>query len=85
MLNTLSDKEAIERLEGRVNFICADKSGPFVDTNDMSNYSCVKGRLVEFVRYDSKHASVVWKLLGKTLLIDSVDSAEQLLKTFGDE
>ncbi len=81
----LSDKEAIERLEGRVNFICADKSGPFVDTNDMSNYSSVKGRLVEFVKYDSKHASVVWKLLGKTLLIDSVDSAELLIKNFGDE
>ncbi|MFC1677165.1 chromosome segregation protein SMC [Planctomycetota bacterium] len=81
----LNDKEAIERLEGRVNFICADKSGPFVDTNDMSNYSSVKGRLVEFVKYDSKYASVVWKLLGKTLLIDSVDSAKQLLKTFGGE
>jgi len=74
----LADSEQIESLDGRVNFICLDKTGPFVDSDDFSSYECVKGRLVEFVKFDGKYAPLAWKLLGKTLVVDSLEKAAEL-------
>ncbi|HUT46092.1 MAG TPA: hypothetical protein VMX36_07380, partial [Sedimentisphaerales bacterium] len=74
----LADSEQIQALDGRVNFICLDKTGPFVDGNDLSKYECVKGRLVEFVKFDGKYAPLAWKLLGKTLIVDSLNEAAEL-------
>ena len=74
----LADSEQIQALDGRVNFIGLDKTGPFVDSNDFSSYECVKGRLVEFVKFDSKYAPLAWKLLGKILVVDSLDNAAEL-------
>ena len=61
----LAGKDAIDKLDGRVHFISADKIEPFVNTDDLSTLSGVKGRLVEFVNYQPKHASLVWSLLGQ--------------------
>jgi chromosome segregation protein len=74
----LADSEKIQALDGRVNFICLDKIGPFVDSNDFSSYESVKGRLVEFVKFDNKYAPLAWKLLGKTLVVDSLKEAAEL-------
>jgi chromosome segregation protein len=81
----LADKEAIESLEGRVNFICLDRIEPFGDKQDLSKFSCVKGRLVEFIKFDSKYAPLVWKLLGKTIVVDSIDAAIELDTRTGGE
>ena len=69
---------AMEKLDGRVNFICLDRTEPFVDKKDLSKMERVKGRLVEFVKYDSKYAPLMWKLLGKTLVVDSLEDAAGL-------
>ena len=59
----------------------------------------MKGRVVEFVKYQSKHAPIVWKLLGKTLIVDvdsvlqkgrqttttSIDAAVELAERLGGE
>ncbi|HCO94350.1 MAG TPA: chromosome segregation protein SMC, partial [Phycisphaerales bacterium] len=74
----LADIEQIQDLDGRVNFICLDKIEPFVDTGDLSELACVKGRLVEFVKFDNKYAPLAWKLLGKTLIVDSLEEAAGL-------
>jgi chromosome segregation protein len=74
----LADSEQIHALDGRVNFICLDKIGPFVDSNDFSGYECIKGRLVEYVKFDSKYAPLAWKLLGRTLVVDSLKEAAEL-------
>ncbi len=74
----LADTEQIQALDGRVNFICLDKTEPFVDSNDLSRYEYVKGRLVEFVKFESKYAPLAWKLLGKTLVVDSLNDAAEL-------
>jgi len=74
----LGDSEQFQALDGRVNFICLDKTEPFVDSNDLSKYECVKGRLVEFVKFDGKYAPLAWKLLGKTLVVDSLENAAGL-------
>jgi chromosome segregation protein len=81
----LADTETIQKLDGRVNFICLDKIQPFVDKNDLSEFACVKGRLVEFVKFDSRYAPLAWKLLGKTLIVDSIEEAVKLAENTTDE
>jgi len=81
----LAELETMEKLEGRVTFIGTDKIEPFVDKKDLSKFSCVKGRLAEFVRMKSKYAPLVWKLLGKTLVVDSIDAATELAEKTDEE
>ncbi|MGA2171619.1 MAG: chromosome segregation protein SMC [Sedimentisphaerales bacterium] len=81
----LAGKSEIDSLDGRVHFISADKISPFVDNTDLSAFSAVKGRLVEFVNYQPKHASLVWSLLGKTLVVDSIDCALSLAEQIGSD
>ncbi len=77
----LADSVAIEQLDGRVTFVCNyNVVEPFDEVKDFSNLPCVKGRLIDLVRYDSKYAPLVWKLLGKTVLVDAVDAALALAK-----
>ncbi|MHC4736846.1 MAG: coiled-coil domain-containing protein, partial [Planctomycetota bacterium] len=78
-------KGTISKLDGRVNFICIDRIEPFVDKKDLSGFADVKGRLVEFVKYDSKYAPLMWKLLGKTIVVDSIDAAIELGGKSGSE
>ncbi len=88
VINSLSrlmaEKEAVEKLEGRVNFIRIDKIEPFTDKTDLSKFEGIRGRLVEFVKYDGKYAPLVWQLLGKMLLVDSIDTAIELAEKLGE-
>ena len=74
----LADQQAIHELDGRVNFLCLDRIEPFVDQNDLSTFPCVRGRLIEFVKFDDKYAPLAWTLLGKTLVVDSLNEAVEL-------
>jgi chromosome segregation protein len=74
----LADSETIGALEGRANFLGLDKIEPFADAFDFSEADCVKGRLVEYVNYDNRYAPLVWQLLGKILVVDSIESAIEL-------
>ena len=74
----LQDGQTLSNLEGRVQFRGLDCPEPFVDDADFSAHPFVKGRLVEFVRFKSKYAPLAWSLLGKTLVVDSLDAAMQL-------
>jgi len=74
----LADKQTIEGLEERVEFICADRTGPFKDSLDISKHSQIKARAVELVRTEGKYAALIWQLLGRTLLVDSIESAIEL-------
>ena len=81
----LADKESLEKLEGRVNFLCLDKIEPFVDKKDLSKIPHIKARLVEFVKARSEYAPLVWKLLGKTIVVDSIDAGIELAEELGNE
>ena len=81
----LADTEMIEKLDGRVDFICLDKIEPFLDNKDWSEFQNVRGRLVQFVRYDSKYAPLIWKLLGRTLIVDSLQDAMELAQVAGQQ
>jgi chromosome segregation protein len=74
----LQDHEMLSSLEGRVHFRSLDRVEPFVDGMDFSQYPFVKGRLVEFIRCESHYAPLAWSLLGKTLVVDSLDAAGAL-------
>jgi chromosome segregation protein len=74
----LQDREMLAGLEGRVHFRRLDRVEPFVDDVDFSKYPFVKGRLVEFVRYDGRYAPLAWSLLGKTVVVDSLEAALEL-------
>lgn len=74
----LADTETLAELDSRVNFICLDRIEPFVDKNDLSEFPHILGRLVEFVKFDSKYAPLAWKLLGKTLIVESLQEAVEL-------
>jgi len=81
----LAGKDAVDKLDGRVHFISADRIEPFVDTADASAFAGVKGRLVEFVSYQPKHAAIVWALLGKTLIVESISDVISLFERFGPD
>ncbi len=72
------DKDTAEKLEGRVHFCCLDQLDPFVDDMDLSKEAGVHGRLIEFVSYKARYAPLAWKLLGKTLVVDSLEVATRL-------
>ncbi len=74
----LQDQRTLSSLEGRVHFHCLDRVEPFVDDADFSPYPFVKGRLVEFVTCASRYAPLAWSLLGRTLVVDSLEAAKQL-------
>jgi len=76
----LADCQTIEQLDGRVTFVFAYDTQPFEQTKDFSTLPCVQGKVIDFVRYDNKYASLVWKLLGKAIVVDSVDAAVALAK-----
>lgn len=78
----LADTETIEKLDGRVNFISLDRIDQLVSDIDISAFDEVYGRLVEFVNYESKYAPLAWQLLGRTLIVDSIDSAISLSEKF---
>ncbi len=80
----LADPETLAALTGRVHFCCLDAVDPFVDDVDFSRYPGVRGRLVEFVSYESRYAPLVWKLLGKTILVESLDVATGLSRHLRD-
>ena len=81
----LGDIEAIEQLDGRVKFICMDKIEPFADRRDLSRFPFVRGRIVEFIKYKSEYAPLIWNLLGKTIVVESLESALELASELGDE
>ena len=81
----LADKDIHSSLQSRVKFICTEKIEPFVETDDLSKHPGVLGRLIEFVKYDQQHAPLAWKLLGHTVLVDSLDSAIKLSRELGSK
>ena len=80
----LADMETIKKLDGRVNFMCTDKIEPFADKENLSKFDGIKGRVIEFVKNESKQAPLAWKLLGKTLIVDSINTATELSDKLGN-
>ncbi len=74
----LADAELPGCLMGRVRFIFENELAPLCNSQDLSGYESIRGRLVEFVSFQPENASLVWNLLGSVLLVDSLQSAVEL-------
>ena len=70
----INDKELLSRSQGRVKFICTDRTEPFADNQVFENLS----RAVEFVSFESQYAPLAWNLLGKTIIVESIEKALEL-------
>ena len=81
----LQDAALQATLDSRIRVVCMDKLTPFADSADLSECSGVLGRLIQYVRFDSRFAPLVWSLLGKTLLVQSLDTAMELAGRLGTE
>ncbi len=81
----LEDEKLSQGLDSRVKVICTDRITPFVDTQEVSSCAGVIGRAIEFVKYDHKYASLAWHLLGKTLLVESIEDAMTLSRRLGGD
>ncbi|MBP8303130.1 MAG: chromosome segregation protein SMC [Phycisphaerae bacterium] len=79
----LADRGRVESWEGRVHVVFSEEAAPFVDQADLSEFDGVAGRLVEFVRYAPCHARLAWRLLGRTIVVDSLDRAVDLSGRMG--
>ncbi len=79
----LEDSSLQSQLTHRVGVVCLDQLDPFVDWVDLSGEPGVLGRVVECVRFDSAYAALAWNLLGKTLLVDTVETALRLAWQLG--
>jgi chromosome segregation protein len=79
----LADKAALEKMESRVRFLCTDRIAPFSDSIDLSQYAGVVGRLVEFLKFDPHYAPLLWHILGKTIVVDSLETAIDLSADLG--
>ena len=81
----LQDAELQKTLDSRIRVLCLDKVTPFCDSTDLSEHSGIIGRLVQFVRFNSRFAPLVWAILGKTLLVQSLDTAMKLAELLGPD
>lgn len=74
----LADETLRGKLDSRIQILCLDRLEPFCDTCDVSALPGVRGRLVEFIRFESRYAQLVWSLFGKVLLVEDVETAMEL-------
>ncbi|MDD5458796.1 MAG: chromosome segregation protein SMC [Phycisphaerae bacterium] len=81
----LADSEGFADLKGRVGFLCGDTIEPFVSDTDLGGIEGIIAHAVEYVKFDSRFAPLVWNLLGKTIVTDSLAKAIELKNMLGDE
>ena len=74
----LEDSETLENLRGRVQILSLDRLPPFRNGYDFSQHPEVKAKLIDLVSYSSDCERLAWHLLGKTILVDTIDSAMRL-------
>ncbi len=81
----LEDPSIHSALKNRLQAICLDRYEPFQDCLDIRELNGVRGRLIEFIRFEERYAPVCWSLLGKVLLVDSPETALDLAARLGKE
>jgi len=81
----LDDPALQQKIDTPLHVLCMDRTEPFCDRKNLGIYPGVLGRLVEFTRYDARYAQLCWRLLGKILLVDSIETGMELAPLLGNE
>ncbi len=74
----LEENARLEELPGRVRMICLDELPPFQDGYDFNRHPEVLARLMDVVHVAPDSEAMAWHLLGKTVLVDTLDAALRL-------
>ena len=74
----LEDSANLDSLEGRVRILCLDNLPPFANGYDFSIHPEVQAKLIDLVSFSPENERLAWHLLGKTVLVDTIDSAVRL-------
>ena len=79
----LAEARLVGQNDNRLHILCLDRLEPFVDAAELADTPQVLGRLIEFVRFESRFAALAWQLLGRCLLVDSLQSALEISGRLG--
>jgi chromosome segregation protein len=74
----LNDKTLAQQAGGRVRFICTDRIEPFVENANLPQTEGIIGRAVEFVSFEPQYAQLVWRMLGKIIIVENIQKAFEL-------
>ena len=71
----LSHSELYNDLPGRMTLLCVDRLPPIMNERDFSDQPGFVARAIDLVRYSQEYDLLARHLLGKTVVVDSLDSA----------
>jgi len=74
----LEDGAELAKLPGRVWIICLDRLGEFTNGYDFAQHREVRGRAIDMVSNAPDCEPLAWHLLGKTVVVDTIDAAIRL-------
>ncbi|MBN1435597.1 MAG: chromosome segregation protein SMC [Sedimentisphaerales bacterium] len=74
----LQDCERLRELSGRVRMLCLDRVPAYTNGYDFAQHEEVQARAIDLVSYPEDCERLAYHLLGKTILVDSIESALRL-------
>jgi chromosome segregation protein len=77
----IAARESLEELEGRVNLLCADRLSPAADAHQWNGHSHQVRAALQLVRFAPDDAPIAAHLLGRTMVVDDLSLAMELLQT----
>ncbi len=76
----LSVPEVFADLPGRLTVLCEDRLPPVVNARDFSGFEGFVAAAIDVVRYPEAHTLLARHLLGKTIIVQTLDNARAMAK-----
>ena len=76
----LSHRHELGELPGRFNALCLDRLPPVLNERDFSGQEGFVARAIDLVKFDERFERVARHLLGKTIVVDSIESAVAMMR-----
>jgi chromosome segregation protein len=74
----VDDRKSLAQLAGRLQVLCLDQLPAFSDGYDWQTHGKPVVRAVDVVRFDSRYAPLAYHLLGRTLIVETLQDALEL-------
>ncbi len=66
-----------------VEVLCLDRLEPLCSDLDAATCPYVLGRIIDYIRYEPNLAPLMWRLLGRTLAVETLDDARRAAEQLG--
>jgi len=66
-----------------VEVLCLDRLEPLCSDLDAASCPFVLGRVIDYIRYEPNLAPLMWRLLGQTLAVETLDDAQRAAEQLG--